>query len=84
MEGFRLAQWIYQDYTIGSALQKLRRQSNLSQEEVAAQLQVLGCNISRSMYAQIETGSYGIKVSVLIALKQIFHAEYADFFVDLP
>lgn len=79
-----MAQWIYQDYTIGSALQKLRQRSNLSQEDVSAQLQVLGFNISRSIYSQMETGSYGIKVSVLVALKQIFHAEYADFFVDLP
>lgn len=79
-----MPQWIYQDYTIGSALQKLRQRSNLSQEEVAARLQVLGLNVSRPMYAQMETGSYGIKVSVLVALKQIFHAEYADFFVDLP
>jgi hypothetical protein len=36
------------------------------------------------MYAQMETGSYGIRISVLVALKQIFKAEYEEFFVDLP
>ena len=79
-----MPQWLYQDVTIGSALQKLRQNAKLSQEEVASRLQVMGCNVSRPMYAQMETGTYGIKISVLIALKQIFNAEYGDFFVDLP
>ena len=79
-----MPQWIYQDYTIGSSLQRLRRRAGLSQEQVASQLQVMGCNVSRPMYAQMETGSYGIRVSVLVALKQIFGAEYSDFFADLP
>lgn len=79
-----MSQWLYQDYTIGSALKKLRRRAGLSQEQVAAQLQVMDCNVSRPMYAQMETGTYGIKISVLVALKTIFNAEYGDFFVDLP
>lgn len=79
-----MAQWVYQDYTIGSALKRLRARSGLTQDQVAAQLQTLGCDVSRSSYSQMETGTHGIKISVLVALKQIFHAEYADFFVDLP
>lgn len=79
-----MPQWLYQDYRIGSALQKLRHRSKLTQSQVVARLQVLGCDVSRSAYAQMETGSHGIKISVLVALKQIFHAEYADFFTDLP
>lgn len=77
-------QWLYQDCTIGTALRRLRKKSKLTQEEVAAQLQVRGCDVSRPMYAQMETGGYGIRISVLVALKDIFHAEYADFFTDLP
>ena len=77
-------QWLYQDYTIGAALRRLRKESELTQEEVAAQLQVRGCDVSRSMYAQMETGGYGIRISVLVALKEIYHAQYADFFLDLP
>ncbi len=79
-----MSQWLYQDLTIGSALKKLRTRAGLSQEQVASQLQIMGCNISRAMYAQMETGSYGIRISVLVALKQIFKAEYEEFFVDLP
>lgn len=82
-----MPQWIYQkgeEYTIGSALQKLRHKNHLTQEAVAAQLQVRGLDITREMYAQMETGTYGIRISVLIGLKKIFDAEYCDFFIDLP
>lgn len=77
-------QWLYQDLTIGSALQKIRKQAQMTQEEVSKALQVKGSDVSRAMYSQMETGSYGIRISVLVALKQIFDVEYADFFVDLP
>ncbi len=77
-------QWLYQDFTIGSALQKIRKQAQMTQEEVSKALQVKGIDVSRAMYSQMETGSYGIRISVLVALKQIFDVEYADFFVDLP
>jgi transcriptional regulator with XRE-family HTH domain len=79
-----MSQWLYQDYTIGSALKNLRKKAGLSQEQVASQLQVMGCNVSRAMYAQMETGSYSIRISVLVVLKQIFKADYSDFFADLP
>lgn len=79
-----MSQWLYQDYTIGSALKKLRQHAGLSQEQVASQLQIMNCNVSRAMYAQMETGTYGIRISVLVALKQIFKAQYEDFFIDLP
>lgn len=79
-----MPQRLYQDYSIGNAIRKLRRRSKLTQEQVAAQLQVRGRDISRSAYSKIETGRYGISISVLVALKEIFHAEYADFFADLP
>lgn len=79
-----MAQTLYQDYNIGSALRKLRVRSGLSQAKVAAQLQLRGYDVSRSSYAQMECCSHGIPISVLVALKEIFHAEYADFFADLP
>lgn len=72
------------DYQIGPALRRLRRKRKLTQEQVAAQLQVRGINVTRDIYGKMETGDHGIKISVLVALKEIFHAEYADFFADLP
>lgn len=44
----------------------------------------MDCNVSRAMYAQMETGTYGIRFSVLVALKKIFKAEYGEFFEVLP
>lgn len=81
-----MAPTLYQErnYQIGSALRKLRRRKKLTQEQVAAQLQVRGLNVTRDIYSKMETGDHGIKISVLVALKEIFHAEYADFFSDLP
>ncbi|HBF4443197.1 TPA: helix-turn-helix transcriptional regulator [Clostridioides difficile] len=81
-----MSQWLYQDYnyTIGSALKRLRKKTGLSQEQVSSKLQTMGCDVSRAAYAQMETGTYGIRISVLVALKHIFNAKYADFFSDLP
>lgn len=81
-----MAPTLYQDknFQIGPALQRLRRQNKLTQEQVAAQLQIRNLNVSRAIYSQMEMGIHGINLSVLVALKEIFHAEYADFFADLP
>ncbi|UUV16733.1 helix-turn-helix domain-containing protein [Clostridioides difficile] len=81
-----MSQWLYQDYnyTIGSALKRLRKKTGLSQEQVSSKLQTMGYDVSRAAYAQMETGTYGIRISVLVALKHIFNAEYAEFFSDLP
>ncbi|MCI9274248.1 MAG: helix-turn-helix transcriptional regulator [Clostridiales bacterium] len=77
-------QWLYQDFTIGAALKRLRKRSGLTQDQVAAQLQIMNRDVTRSMYAQMECGTYGIRMSVLVALKSIFRAEYSEFFADLP
>lgn len=79
-----MEQTLYQDYDIGPTLRKMRDRTGLTQGQVAAQLQLRNCDVSRSTYAQMESCSHGIRISVLVALKEIFHAEYADFFADLP
>ena len=43
-------------------------------------MQVLGIEISRSSYAQLECGLYNIKVQELLALAEIFHIPVASFF----
>ncbi len=74
---------INQDLSIGVNLKKLRRSSGLSQEEVAARLQVMGFPISREIISQMERGRHHIKVSILLAMKEIYHASFDDFFQDL-
>ena len=39
--------------------------------------------VSREMISQMEQGKYSIRISVLLALKELYHAEFADFFEGL-
>lgn len=78
-----MTQKIRHDITLGSNIRKLRKQSHLTQEQVVAQLQLQGIDISRSSYSQIECGTYNIRVSELAALTKIFQADYNAFFENL-
>lgn len=75
-----MTQKIRHDITLGNNIRKLRRQSRLTQEQVVAQLQLQGIDISRSSYSQIECGTYNIRVSELAALARIFQTDYNSFF----
>ena len=75
-----MEQRIVQDVNIGANLKKLRRRASMTQAEVAAKLELRGLYVSREIYAQIESGSHHIRVSVLLALKEIFHASYEVIF----
>jgi len=74
---------IKQDISIGNNLHNLRIRAGLSQEQVSAQLQLRGLNVSREIISQMELGKYSIRVSVLLALKEIYHAEFNEFFDNL-
>ena len=71
---------IKQDISIGENLKKLRKKAHLSQEEVAAMLELKGLSVSREMLSQMEQGRYSIRVSVLFVLKEIYKANWNDFF----
>lgn len=74
---------INQDISIGSNLKALRLRNKLSQEDVATQLQIMGFTMSREIISQMELGRHNIRVSVLLALKELYHAAFDEFFVDL-
>ena len=78
-----MIQKIRMDMSIGSNIQKMRYQNKLTQEQVIARMNLMGLPISKSSYAKIETNRMNIKVSELAALKEIFQAEYRDFFAGL-
>lgn len=71
---------IRQDMNIGKNLRTLRKKAGLTQEQTAAQLQVLKSDTTRTLYSRYETGELNIKVSDLIHLRQIFHCSYEDIF----
>lgn len=74
---------IKQDISIGNNLHNLRIRAGLSQEQVSAQPQLRGLNVSREIISQMELGKYSIRVSVLLALKEIYQAEFNEFFDNL-
>lgn len=69
-----------QDISIGTNLRRLRKQSGLSQEKVAAKLQLMGFDISREIISQMELGNYSIRISVLRTLKDIYQVDSFDEF----
>ena len=69
--------------TFGANLKKLRKEHGYTQEQLVAKMQLLNQDISRSIYAQIECGTYNIKITELVALKQIYNISYDLFFESL-
>ena len=72
-----------QDISIGGNLRRLRVEAGFSQEKLAARLQVLGLPVSREIISQMELGRYSIRVSVLLALKDLYHVSFDEFFRGL-
>lgn len=66
---------------MGQKIRKMRMDQNLSQEQLSAQLQVRGCDITRSALAKIEVGQRHIYPDELKALKEIFCISYDELFV---
>ncbi len=52
----------------------------MTQEAVAAQLQVCGCDVTRSALAKIEVGQRHIYPDEIIALRGILKATYEEIF----
>ncbi len=71
------------DRCIGDNLRMLRTRYGISQEKLCAMLQLRGCDIARSCYAKYEAGELNVRVSVLLALKEIYGCSFDDFFANL-
>lgn len=76
-------QKLRRDRNMGDNLRRLRKEANLSQEKLCAELQRRGCDIGRSTYEKYEAGQLNIRVSVLIALRKIYQCSYDAFFAGL-
>lgn len=73
-------QWILQDIPLGRNIQTVRMSPNMTQMNVVEKMQLAGSTISRSTYANIESGRRNIKASDLKALKEVFNVDYSEFF----
>ena len=65
---------------IGENIRALREQCRMTQDELAAKLQLAGCDVTRSAIAKIEVGQRHLYPDEIVLLKQILNAEYDDIF----
>ena len=75
-------QWILQDIPLGRNIQTVRMSRNMTQMQVVEKMQLIGSSISRSTYANIETGRRNIKASDLRSLREVLNVDYSEFFKD--
>ena len=57
-------QKIRPDMDIGHNIQRLRRNANMTQDQVVAHLQLMGIEISKSTYAKLETNRMILSILV--------------------
>ena len=71
------------EYSIITNYIKIRKESNISQEQLAAQLQVRGCDITRSALAKIEVGQRHIYPDELVLLRELLGVTFEELFITL-
>lgn len=65
---------------VGNNIRMLREKSKTTQEQLAAKLQVNGCDITRSAIAKIEVGQRHLYPDEIILIKKILNVSYEDIF----
>lgn len=65
---------------IGANIRRLRENSNMTQEVLAAKMQLMGCEITRSAIAKIEVGQRHLYPDEIVLIKQILNVSYDDIF----
>lgn len=69
---------------VGNNIRVLREKANMTQEMLAAKLQLLGCDITRSAVAKIEVGQRHLYPDEIILIKQILNVGYEEIFEVEP
>lgn len=65
---------------IGWNIRALRERAKMTQEQLAAQLQLRGCDITRSAVAKIEVGQRHVYVDELMRIKEILKVSFDEIF----
>lgn len=65
---------------VGNNVRILREKSGTTQEQLAAKLQLNGCDITRSAIAKIEVGQRHLYPDEIILIKEILDVGYDDIF----
>lgn len=69
---------------LGQNIRALRMKRGFSQEQLAARLQVRGCDVTRSALAKMEAGQRHIYPDELRALRDILGVAFEELFPALP
>ena len=65
---------------IGQNIKMLREKKNMTQETLAAKLQLEGCDITRSSVAKIEVGQRHLYPDEIYFIKKILNISFDDIF----
>ena len=65
---------------IGINIRHIRENQNMTQDELAAKLQILGCDITRSAIAKIEVGQRHLYPDEILLIKEIFQTDFDKIF----
>lgn len=65
---------------VGANIRQLRERAGMTQETLAAKLQIHGCDITRSAIAKIEVGQRHLYPDEIILIRQILNASYDEIF----
>lgn len=65
---------------VGANIRAIRESKRITQDELAAKLQVLGCDITRSAIAKIEVGQRHIYPDEIILIKGILKTSFEEIF----
>lgn len=65
---------------VGQNIRALREQKGMTQEQLAAKLQLNGCDITRSAVAKIEVGQRHLYPDEVILIRMILNVSFEDIF----
>lgn len=65
---------------VGNKIRMIREKQGITQEDLAARLQVNGCDITRSAVAKIEVGQRHLYPDEIILLKKLLSTTYDEIF----
>ena len=66
---------------IGNNIRMLREKQNMTQEVLAAKMQISGCDITRSAIAKIEVGQRHLYPDEVILIKEILEITFDEIFL---
>ncbi len=68
----------YTEKMVGKNLRTIRERKKMTQNEVAAKMQLFGCDITRSAIAKIEVGQRHLYPDEIILLKNILETSFDE------